>query len=141
MSVLAASDLRISYNGREVVHGISFEIEEGETLALVGESGSGKSTTAHAILGLLPSGGTVDGGSVVLGDLDISGWTDRALRGIRGAEIGLVPQDPTTSLDPVRPIGAQVVSFLAFQQRVVTGLRALAAAGLARTALVEEEAA
>lgn len=100
MSVLAATDLRISYNGREVVHGVSFEIEEGETLALVGESGSGKSTTAHAILGLLPSGGTVDGGSVVLGDLDISGWTDRALRGIRGAEIGLVPQDPTTSLDP-----------------------------------------
>lgn len=112
MSVLAASDLRISYNGREVVHGISFEIEEGETLALVGESGSGKSTTAHAILGLLPSGGTVDGGSVVLGDLDISGWTDRALRGIRGAEIGLVPQDPTTSLDPVRPIGAQVEEIL-----------------------------
>ncbi|MFF1538634.1 dipeptide ABC transporter ATP-binding protein [Microbacterium sp. NPDC058269] len=112
MSVLAASDLRISYGGREVVHGVSFEIDEGETLALVGESGSGKSTTAHALLGLLPAGGTVDGGTVVLGDLDISGWTDRALRGIRGAEIGLVPQDPTTSLDPVRPVGAQVEEIL-----------------------------
>ncbi|CAN7403463.1 MULTISPECIES: dipeptide ABC transporter ATP-binding protein [Microbacterium] len=112
MSVLAATDLRISYGGREVVHGISFEIEEGETLALVGESGSGKSTTAHALLGLLPAGGKVDGGTVALGDLDISGWTDRALRGIRGAEIGLVPQDPTTSLDPVRPIGAQVEEIL-----------------------------
>jgi peptide/nickel transport system ATP-binding protein len=112
MSVLAASDLRISYGGREVVHGVSFEIDEGETLALVGESGSGKSTTAHALLGLLPAGGAVDGGTVVLGDLDISGWTDRALRGIRGAEIGLVPQDPTTSLDPVRPIGAQVEEIL-----------------------------
>ncbi|WP_292766602.1 ABC transporter ATP-binding protein [Microbacterium sp. UBA3486] len=112
MSVLAATDLRISYGGREVVHGISFEIEEGETLALVGESGSGKSTTAHALLGLLPAGGTVDGGTVALGDLDISGWTDRALRGIRGAEIGLVPQDPTTSLDPVRTIGAQVEEIL-----------------------------
>ncbi|MFJ6427079.1 dipeptide ABC transporter ATP-binding protein [Microbacterium maritypicum] len=112
MSVLAATDLRISYGGREVVHGISFEIEEGETLALVGESGSGKSTTAHALLGLLPAGGKVDGGTVALGDLDISGWTDRALRGIRGAEIGLVPQDPTTSLDPVRTIGAQVEEIL-----------------------------
>ena len=112
MSVLAATDLRISYGGREVVHGVSFEIDEGETLALVGESGSGKSTTAHALLGLLPAGGTVDSGRVVLGDLDISGWSDRALRGIRGAEIGLVPQDPTTSLDPVRPIGAQVEEIL-----------------------------
>ena len=112
MSVLTASDLRISYGGREVVHGVSFEIGEGETLALVGESGSGKSTTAHALLGLLPAGGRVDSGTVVLGDLDISGWSDRALRGIRGAEIGLVPQDPTTSLDPVRPVGKQVEEIL-----------------------------
>lgn len=112
MSVLTASDLRISYGGREVVHGVSFEIGERETLALVGESGSGKSTTAHAFLGLLPAGGRVDGGTVVLGDLDISGWSDRALRGIRGAEIGLVPQDPTTSLDPVRPVGKQVEEIL-----------------------------
>lgn len=112
MSVLAATDLRISYAGREVVHGVSFEIQAGETLALVGESGSGKSTTAHALLGLLPQGGRVDGGSVRLGDLDISGWSDRALRGIRGPEIGLVPQDPTTSLNPVRPIGAQVEEIL-----------------------------
>ena len=112
MTALAATDLRVSYGDREVVHGVSFEIEEGETLALVGESGSGKSTTAHALLGLLPAGGRVDGGKVVLGDLDISGWSDRALRGIRGAEIGLVPQDPTTSLDPVRPIGTQVEEIL-----------------------------
>jgi peptide/nickel transport system ATP-binding protein len=112
MTALAATDLRVSYGDREVVRGVSFEIEEGETLALVGESGSGKSTTAHALLGLLPAGGRVDGGKVALGDLDISGWSDRALRGIRGAEIGLVPQDPTTSLDPVRPIGTQVEEIL-----------------------------
>ncbi|KJL28855.1 dipeptide ABC transporter ATP-binding protein [Microbacterium oxydans] len=116
MSVLSVDDLRVSYAGRtarrEVVHGVSFEIGEGETLALVGESGSGKSTTAHALLGLLPSGGTVDGGRVRLGELEISGWSDRALRSIRGPEIGLVPQDPTTSLDPVRSIGAQVEEVL-----------------------------
>ncbi|WP_091031125.1 dipeptide ABC transporter ATP-binding protein [Microbacterium oxydans] len=115
-TVISATDLRISYGDkdrrREVVHGVSFEIAEGETLALVGESGSGKSTTAHALLGLLPEGGRVDGGRVLLGDLDISGWSDRALRGIRGPEIGLVPQDPTTSLDPVRTIGAQVEEIL-----------------------------
>jgi len=116
MSVLSVDDLRVSYAGRtvrrEVVHGVSFEIGEGETLALVGESGSGKSTTAHALLGLLPSGGRVDGGRVRLGELEISGWSDRALRSIRGPEIGLVPQDPTTSLNPVRPIGAQVEEVL-----------------------------
>ncbi len=112
MSVLSAEGLRISYAGREVVHDVSFEIGEGETLALVGESGSGKSTTAHALLGLLPAGGRIDAGTVRLGDLDISGWGDRALRGIRGAEIGLVPQDPVTSLDPVRPVGAQVEEVL-----------------------------
>ncbi|WP_353115225.1 ABC transporter ATP-binding protein [Microbacterium sp.] len=116
MTVLAVDDLRVSYAGRaarrDVVHGVSFEIAEGETLALVGESGSGKSTTAHALLGLLPEGGHVEGGRVLLGDLDISGWGDRALRGIRGPEIGLVPQDPVTSLDPVRTIGAQVEEVL-----------------------------
>ncbi|MEV4668025.1 ABC transporter ATP-binding protein [Microbacterium sp. LWO12-1.2] len=116
MSVLAVDDLRVSYatraGRRDVVHGVSFEIGEGETLALVGESGSGKSTTAHALLGLLPAGGRVEGGSVRLGELEIAGWSDRALRSIRGPEIGLVPQDPTTSLDPVRPIGAQVEEIL-----------------------------
>ncbi|WP_292793522.1 ATP-binding cassette domain-containing protein, partial [Microbacterium sp. UBA6633] len=110
--VLTATDLRVSYAAREVVHGLSFAIAEGETLALVGESGSGKSTTAHALLGLLPEGGRVEGGRVRLGDLDISGWSDRAFRGIRGSEIGLVPQDPTTSLDPVRPVGVQVAEVL-----------------------------
>ncbi|MFD7872300.1 dipeptide ABC transporter ATP-binding protein [Microbacterium sp. NPDC059771] len=110
--VLAATDLTVSYGDREVVHGISFDIAEGETLALVGESGSGKSTTAHALLGLLPEGGRVDAGRVLLGELDIAGWSDRALRSIRGPEIGLVPQDPTTSLDPVRPVGVQVEEIL-----------------------------
>lgn len=118
MSVLSIEDLRISYGAgragarRDVVHGISFEIGAGETVALVGESGSGKSTTAQAVLGLLPHGGRVDGGRVLLGDLDISGWPDRAMRPIRGAEIGFVPQDPVTSLDPVRTTGAQVEEIL-----------------------------
>ncbi|WP_336646821.1 ABC transporter ATP-binding protein [Microbacterium sp. USHLN186] len=116
MSVLAVQDLRVSYataaGQRDVLHGVSFEIGEGETVALVGESGSGKSTTAQAVLGLLPAGGRVQGGRVLLGDLDIAGWSDRALRAVRGPEIGFVPQDPVTSLDPVRRIGAQVGEIL-----------------------------
>lgn len=116
MSVLSIDELRVSYAAgigrRAVVHGVSLAIKEGETVALVGESGSGKSTTAQAVLGLLPSGGRVESGRVRLGDLDISGWSDRALRSIRGAAIGFVPQDPVTSLDPVRRIGAQVEEVL-----------------------------
>ncbi|MET0672544.1 MAG: ABC transporter ATP-binding protein [Microbacterium pygmaeum] len=116
MSVLSIEDLRVSYAGRvgrrEVVHGVSFDVAEGEVVALVGESGSGKSTTAHAVLGLLPEGGRIDGGAVRVGAADIAGWSPKRLRSVRGAQIGLVPQDPGASLDPVRPIGVQVGEIL-----------------------------
>ena len=116
MSVLSVEELRISYRTRvgrrEVVHGIGFDVGEGEVVALVGESGSGKSTTAHALLGLLPAGGSVDSGVIRLSGLDIGGWSPRQLRTVRGAQVGLVPQDPGSSLDPVRPIGVQVGEIL-----------------------------
>ncbi|MGN6220338.1 MAG: dipeptide ABC transporter ATP-binding protein [Microbacterium sp.] len=116
MSVLDVHDLRVSYQTRtgrrEVVHGVDVTVEEGEVVALVGESGSGKSTTAHALIGLLPEGGRVDGGSIALGGVDITGWNQKRLRSVRGARVGLVPQDPVSSLDPVRPIGVQVGEIL-----------------------------
>ncbi|GAA5092952.1 ABC transporter ATP-binding protein [Microbacterium yannicii] len=112
MSVLDVQGLRVSYDSRagrrEVVHGVDVSVGEGEVVALVGESGSGKSTTAHALIGLLPEGGRVDGGSIALGGVDITGWSQQRLRAVRGAQVGLVPQDPVSSLDPVRPIGVQV---------------------------------
>jgi len=116
MSVLDVQELRVSYQTRtgrrEVVHGVDVTVEEGEVVALVGESGSGKSTTAHALIGLLPEGGRVDGGSVSLGGVDITGWNQKRLRSVRGAQVGLVPQDPVSSLDPVRPVGVQVGEIL-----------------------------
>ena len=131
MSVLSVSDLRVSYAARagrrEVVHGASFDIGEGEVVALVGESGSGKSTTAHALLGLLPEGGLVDGGGVTLGGVDISGWSPKRLRSVRGAQVGLVPQDPGASLDPVRPIGVQVGEILRLHRHTAAGERDRAA--------------
>lgn len=112
MSVLDVQGLRVSYDSRagrrEVVHGVDVSVGEGAVVALVGESGSGKSTTAHALIGLLPEGGRVDGGSIALGGVDITGWSQQRLRAVRGAQVGLVPQDPVSSLDPVRPIGVQV---------------------------------
>ncbi|MFK4835157.1 dipeptide ABC transporter ATP-binding protein [Microbacterium sp. ZW T2_14] len=116
MSVLDVQGLRVSYDSRagrrEVVHGVDVSVGEGEVVALVGESGSGKSTTAHSLIGLLPEGGRVDGGSIALGGVDITGWSQQRLRAVRGAQVGLVPQDPVSSLDPVRPIGVQVGEIL-----------------------------
>lgn len=121
MSVLSIDGLRVSYAARsgrrEVVHGVGFDVAEGEVVALVGESGSGKSTTAHALLGLLPEGGRLDGGTVALGGVDIAGWSPKRLQSVRGAQVGLVPQDPGASLDPVRPIGVQVGEILRLHRR------------------------
>ena len=116
MSVLEVEGLRVSYQTRagrrEVVHGVDVAVDEGDVVALVGESGSGKSTTAHAVIGLLPEGGRVEVGTIRVGGVDISGWSQKRLRSVRGAQIGLVPQDPVSSLDPVRPIGVQVGEIL-----------------------------
>ncbi|NUT57682.1 MAG: ABC transporter ATP-binding protein, partial [Agromyces sp.] len=99
---------RTSTGPSRVVHDVSFDVARGEVLALVGESGSGKTTTASAVLGLLPAGGAVEGGAIRLSGTDISGWSDRRLQAVRGVRIGYIPQDPVSSLNPVRPIGVQL---------------------------------
>jgi peptide/nickel transport system ATP-binding protein len=112
LPILEVRDLSVSYgagrSANRAVHGISFKINRGETLAIVGESGSGKTTTAQSIIGLL-SGGRIDGGQVLLNGTDIAGWSDRRLDGLRGSRIGLIPQDPGNSLNPIRTIGSQLV--------------------------------
>lgn len=110
--LLSVTDLQISYGIEPAVHGVSFTLGRGEVVAVVGESGSGKSTTAHAILGLLSGSGHVTGGSVEFEGKRIDDYSDRAWQKIRGARIGLVPQDPTTSLNPVTRIGDQVAEVL-----------------------------
>ena len=97
-----------SAGAHRVVHDVSFDVQPGEVVALVGESGSGKTTTSSAVLGLLPSGGRVERGAIRLSGTDIAGWSDRRLQGVRGARIGYIPQDPVSSLNPVRPIGVQL---------------------------------
>ncbi|MEZ0491316.1 dipeptide ABC transporter ATP-binding protein [Kineococcus sp. TBRC 1896] len=114
--LLSVQDLRVSYSGRggrrEVLHGVSLDVHPGEVVAVVGESGSGKSTTAHAVVGLLPPGGAVDAGSVRFEGEELVGLGERAWRSVRGARIGLVPQDPTLSLNPVTRVGDQVAEVL-----------------------------
>jgi peptide/nickel transport system ATP-binding protein len=110
--LLDISDLRTEIRLKQgVVHavdGVSLHVDPGETLGIVGESGCGKTMTALSIMKLLPTGGSVVGGSIKLNDQEISGLSDQDMRQIRGNEIGMIFQDPLTSLNPTMTVGKQI---------------------------------
>jgi peptide/nickel transport system ATP-binding protein len=114
--LLRVRDLAVSFRtiggSVDAVQGVSFDIGQGETLAIVGESGSGKSTTAMAVIGLLPANGRVTRGSIEFDDRQLVGMPETELRRVRGASIGLVPQDPMSNLNPVSKVGVQVAETL-----------------------------
>jgi ABC-type glutathione transport system ATPase component len=83
------------------VNGINITLMPGQTLAIVGESGSGKSTTAHAIINLLPGSGRITGGEVLFEGRDLSKLNPKQMEEVRGRLIGFVPQDPMSNLNPV----------------------------------------
>jgi peptide/nickel transport system ATP-binding protein/oligopeptide transport system ATP-binding protein len=116
MTLLDVRDLQVEFPSAggpvRPVDGVSFAVEKGEVLALVGESGCGKSLTALALLQLVPRPGRIAGGTVRLGDLDVTALSGEALRAVRGRRIGMVFQDPLTSLNPVLTVGAQVAEGL-----------------------------
>ncbi|WP_339621394.1 ABC transporter ATP-binding protein [uncultured Salinibacterium sp.] len=90
------------------VRGIDLTLYQGQSLAIVGESGSGKSTTAQAVIGLLPGTGKVSGGSIEFEGHDLTKFSDGEFAQVRGSQIGYVPQDPMSNLNPVWSIGFQV---------------------------------
>ncbi len=114
--LLEIRGLSVSYRTRAgavpAVRGVDLDVWPGQVTAVVGESGSGKSTTAHAVTRLLAANGTIDAGTVRFGRHDLATLSEAELRTVRGARIGLVPQDPTVSLNPVKRIGEQVAEVL-----------------------------
>lgn len=124
LPVLQAEDLTLSYQDeqgwRETVHQVSFSLAAGEMLAVVGESGSGKTTTAQAILGLLPENGRRSAGRILFQGEEISQWSSRRLDSLRGSHISLIPQDPGNSLNPLKTIGDQLGEVLKLKQRGIS---------------------
>ncbi|AHH17834.1 putative ABC transporter, ATP-binding protein [Nocardia nova SH22a] len=135
--LLRIDDLTVRYRdaAAPAVSGLSLEVAAGEFVSIVGESGSGKSTTIHAALRLLPPAAQVRARALEIGGQDVSGWSDRRLARVRGPVVGFVPQDPGTSLNPVKPVGKQVLEALRLHRRADAGrelaVEKLAAAGLA----------
>ncbi|MFF0816030.1 dipeptide ABC transporter ATP-binding protein [Rhodococcus sp. NPDC003318] len=124
--LLRIDDLRVRYRsahspGTVAVDGVNLAVGPGEFVAVVGESGSGKSTTIHAALRLLPSSASIETGSVHLGGHDVTRWKDRRLVSLRGPFVGFVPQDPGTSLNPVKRIGKQVLEAIRLHRKIETG--------------------
>ena len=142
--LLTVDDLAVSYRTRHgdvhAVRDVSLHVDEGETVAVVGESGSGKSTTAAAVVRLLAPAARIERGTIDLLGRDVAQASPRELQAVRGLLVGLVPQDPTVSLNPVKRIGDQVAEVLRIHglaDRRAAGIEAVEA--LRRAGLPEPE--
>ncbi|MGW5735812.1 MULTISPECIES: ABC transporter ATP-binding protein [Streptomyces] len=130
--LLKIDDLRVDITSRErTVHaldGVCLELAPGEALGIVGESGCGKTMTALSVLGLLPPGGEITGGRVLFDGQDLAAAPAPVLQDVRGNTIGMVFQDPLTSLNPTMTIGAQVAEPLVLHRPELTRKEAWARA-------------
>ncbi|MDT7611585.1 MAG: peptide/nickel transport system ATP-binding protein ddpF [Pseudonocardiales bacterium] len=112
------TDIAMRRGTAHPVGGVSLTVGKGETLGIVGESGCGKTMTALSIMRLLPNGGRIAGGSIRFGDLDLATADDDVMRTVRGNRIGMIFQDPMTSLNPCLTIGDQVAETVRLQRDV-----------------------
>jgi ABC-type dipeptide/oligopeptide/nickel transport system ATPase component len=117
---LDVRNLCVSFGATRVLDGVSMSVGAGEVVGGVGESGSGKSMTALAVMGLLPPGASVTGGSVRLRagerDVDVVSLRERERRGLRGRHVAMIFQEPMTSLNPVFSVGEQITEVLALHR-------------------------
>jgi len=115
--MLNVNQLSISFHTRngvtQAVKDVSFSVKLGQTLAIVGESGSGKSVSCQTIMGLIPCPpGKIDSGSIVFNEQELLALNEKQLRAIRGKKIGMIFQDPMTSLNPFLSIETQLTEVL-----------------------------
>ncbi len=125
--VLSVRDLRVEFVTRrgilKAIDGISFDIAKGEVLGVVGESGAGKSVTGSAVIGLIDPPGRIAGGEILLSGLRIDNLPPEEMRKVRGKRIGMIFQDPLTSLNPLYRVSEQLIETI----RTHTNLSASAA--------------
>jgi oligopeptide/dipeptide ABC transporter ATP-binding protein len=122
-SLLSVRDLKVYFHGYEsvarAVDGVSFDVGQGETVCIVGESGSGKTVSVLSLLGLIPMPpGEIVSGSALFDGKNLLGLSEEGLEGVRGNRIGIVFQEPLTSLNPVFTIGDQIAEAITVHQRV-----------------------
>ncbi len=96
----------------QAVRGVSFYLDEQETLAIVGESGSGKSISVKSIMGLLPKNGSITEGSIIFRGNDLAKYKEHQMQKVRGSDISMIFQDPMTSLNPTMTVGKQIMEVL-----------------------------
>jgi peptide/nickel transport system ATP-binding protein len=113
-----STHIRLRQGVVRAVDGVTLHVDEGETIGIVGESGCGKTMTALSIMNLLPVGGHIVGGAIRLGGTTISKLDHEAMRRIRGNEIGMIFQDPLTSLNPTMTVGRQIAEAVLLHREV-----------------------
>lgn len=122
----------------KAVDGVSLEVDKGETLGVVGESGSGKTVTALSIMRVVPPPGKIIDGKIILEGHDLLAESEHEMQNIRGAKIGYIFQDPTTTLDPVFTVGDQLSEVIMRHQRVEKSVALGRAIELLRTVEIPE---
>lgn len=119
MSLLEVKNCTIKYqNGTSAVSNVSFSVEQGEIVSLVGESGSGKTTMIRAILGLLPPGGKVTEGEIILDGRNLLSLSEREQEELRGKDIAMIFQDVGASMDPIKLIKSQYIEAIRIHERI-----------------------
>ncbi len=112
------TQIRLKEGVVRAVDGVTLHIDQGETLGIVGESGCGKTMTALSVMNLLPVGGHITEGSIRLGDTEISKLNEEQMRKVRGNDVGMIFQDPLTSLNPTMTVGKQIAEAVTLHREV-----------------------
>ena len=119
-AVLDVRDLHVEIGhagtGQAVLRGVDLAVEPGRVHGLVGESGAGKTMVARAVLGVMPAIARMTGGSIRFAGTELAALSERERRSLLGRDLALIPQDPMTALNPVRPVGRQMTDVLRLRQ-------------------------